>query len=389
MTINNKNIKDNLKSVLKDLVGIRSVFPEEKSLGEFIIQLLKKNGYNTKIQKVEKNRFNVLVEKGKGRKSVLLYSHLDTVGITKGWKTDPFELKIIGDRAFGLGAWDMKGGMAVNILSFLNYQPKNFRLKLVFCVDEENIYQGVYQLVKSDFFNDVDCIISTEPAFIYGNQGIVIGRPGRAVFQIIISGKPNHYALYNHKIDINFFVADLINDLSRFYIEKNGRKQFIFARNIQSETIGMSTPHTVKLELDSSIIPPTTSNKIKQELINICRAINQKFNNYFTIEVDFKKRKTPFLESYEIDKKNNYLKILKKSILLTTGKKAKPYFRSSIADENVFGFFGKTVLGIGPEGGNAHSPNEWVSIQSLMTLYQILLNFFYQLENENEKKSTY
>jgi acetylornithine deacetylase/succinyl-diaminopimelate desuccinylase-like protein len=95
------------------------------------------------------------------------------------------------------------------------------------------------------------------------------------------------------------------------------------------------------------------------------------------------------LESYEIDKKNNYLKILKKSILLTTGKKAKPYFRSSIADENVFGFFGKIVLGIGPEGGNAHSPNEWVSIQSLMTLYQILLNFFYQLENENEKKSTY
>jgi len=382
-------MENKIISLLKKIVAINSIYPNEKKLSDFLYQFFQryKTRENIKISKqnINNNRYNLLVEKGNGQKVIALYSHLDTVSFASGWKTNPFKLTIKKDRAFGLGAWDMKGGMAVNILSFLNYQPKNFRLKLVFCVDEENISQGAYKLVKSDFFNDIDCIISSEPAFVYGNQGIVIGRPGRAVFHIIISGKPNHYALYNQKIDINFFVARLINELSRFYIEKNNKKQFVFVRKIESETIGMSTPHTVKLELDSSIIPPTTSNKIKQELINICRTINQKFNNYFTIEVDFKKRKTPFLESYEIDTKNNYLKILKKSILLSTGKKAKPYFRSSIADENVFGFFGKTVLGIGPEGGNAHSPNEWVSIRSLQTLYQILLNFFYQLENANEK----
>jgi acetylornithine deacetylase/succinyl-diaminopimelate desuccinylase-like protein len=371
--------------LLKKIVAINSIYPNEKKLADFLYQFFQryKTRESIKVSKqiVDSNRYNLLVEKGNGQKLIALYSHLDTVSFASGWKTNPFKLTIKKDRAFGLGAWDMKGGMTVNIISFLNYQPKNFKLKLVFCVDEENISQGAYKLVKSDFFSDIDCIISTEPAFIYGNQGIVIGRPGRAVFHIIISGKPNHYALYNQKIDINFFVARLINELSRFYIEKNRKKQFVFVRKIESETIGMSTPHKVVLELDSSIIPPTTSEKIKQELINICRTINQKFNNYFTIEVDFKKRKTPFLESYEIDKKNIYLEILKKSVLLTTGKKAKPYFRSSIADENVFGYFGKTVLGIGPEGGNAHAPNEWVSIQSLMILYQILLNFFHQLEN--------
>jgi acetylornithine deacetylase/succinyl-diaminopimelate desuccinylase-like protein len=63
------------------------------------------------------------------------------------------------------------------------------------------------------------------------------------------------------------------------------------------------------------------------------------------------------------------------SIKEITGRKAKTYFRSSVADDNIFGFAGYPVLGIGPVGGNAHAPNEWVSISSLKTLYNIIKDF--------------
>ena len=104
-------------------------------------------------------------------------------------------------------------------------------------------------------------------------------------------------------------------------------------------------------------------------------SINLKYDNSFNVCVNFVKRETPFLEPYEIDKNNPYLRLLSKSVSETTKKKAIPYFRSSVADENIFGSYGFTVLGIGPEGGNAHAPNEWVSITSMKKLNLVIMNF--------------
>jgi len=95
----------------------------------------------------------------------------------------------------------------------------------------------------------------------------------------------------------------------------------------------------------------------------------------FRISVETWKRDTPFLEGYRIRNDNEFLRLLKQSIRKITGKPAKPYFRSSVADENIFGSHGYTVLGLGPRGGNAHAPDEWVSVKSAMTVYNIVGDF--------------
>ncbi len=375
-------MKEQIIKLLKKIVEIKSNYPNELKISKFILNYFKTQSYHVKKQIVEKNRFNVLVKKNKIKKSFVLYSHLDTVNIVDGWQTNPLKLTIIKDRAYGLGAWDMKGGMVANILTFLNFQPKNFNLKLVFCVDEENISKGAFKLIKSEFLSDANLVISTEPAFFYGNQGIVIGRPGRAVYNLTITCNPKHYGFYEKKFDINIFLAEIIKELSKFYKKSNQKKQFIFVRKISSKTIGMSTPYEIDLELDSSILPPLTNNQLKSKIENKLQLINKKFNNYFKFNLTYFKRKTPFLEGYELKKNNLYLKILKKSILNITGKKAIPYFRSSIADENIFGSNKIPILGIGPEGANAHSANEWVSISSIEKLYNILINFLNSLDRK-------
>lgn len=369
-----------LIDLLKQLVKINSIYPKEESISRWLIDFFGKKGLRIKKQKVEKNRYNLLIEKGAGRKSILLYSHLDTVGITADWSTDPFRLTIKKDRAYGLGTWDMKGGMAANILTFLAYQPKNITLKLAFCVDEENISKGAYALIKSDFMRSLDCVISTEPAFGYGLRGIVTGRIGRAVYNVQIKGKAKHYNFYEPGIDPHIIYSELIRSLKKLYLKKNGRKQFVFVKSSESKAIGMSIPERIDIQLDSAILPPLTHLEMLTKLRNLAEEIAKRYKNYFSIKIDFIKRDTPFLNSYEIKKDNNYLLALKDSIDQILRKNPVLYFRSSVADENIFGANGITVLGLGPDGANAHSPNEWVSLNSLERLNQILLDFLVRVD---------
>ncbi len=378
----NSFIFSDLKKLLADLVAIKSVFPQEQELGEYIVSFFAKKKYQPILQKVENSRYNILLEKGKGDKSIILYSHLDTVAVANGWWTNPFKLKIVKDKAFGLGVWDMKGAMTVNILTFLHFQPKNFKLKIVFCVDEENISKGAYRLISSDFFKDAQCLISPEPAFQYGLRGIVIGRIGRAVYQLQLNAPSKHSAFYSPGFDLNFFLVDFLKRLKKINRGVSSeKKQFIYVRKITSEAIGMSLPQELFLELNAATIPPANNLTILKKLKKIALQLNNRFNNYFKIKVNLAQRETPFLESYEINQNNFYLNLLKKSIGEILKKKAKPYFRNSVADDNVFAGKKITVLGVGPEGDCAHAPNEWVSLNSLVRLYQILNKFLCQVDN--------
>jgi putative selenium metabolism hydrolase len=47
--------------------------------------------------------------------AVLFDGHMDVVPVTDGWTVDPFGAEIIGERLYGRGATDMKGGLAAAI----------------------------------------------------------------------------------------------------------------------------------------------------------------------------------------------------------------------------------------------------------------------------------
>lgn len=367
--------------LLKNLVKINSVYPNEKALSNYLVNILEKNKITFEKQLVENERENILAEKGRGKKSILLYCHLDTINITDGWKTNPLNLIIKNDKAYGLGAWDMKAGLTVVLSAFLNFNPKNIKVKICLCVDEENISKGGHKLIDTAFMNDVSCVISPEPAFFYGLNGVVTGRIGRAVYDVIIEGESKHFAFYEKRFDINNFVGRFLTKLNSLNNNVNKeKKQFVFARKISSETIGMSIPQKTYIQLDSSVLPPNTHKKILTQITNIAKKLNKEYDNYFKISVDFFKRDTPFLEPYQINN-NQHLDLLSKSIKLITGKRVRPYFRSSVADENIFGSHGYTVLGIGPIGGNAHAPNEWVSLSSMEKLYNIIVDFLKNSDN--------
>lgn len=87
--------------------------------------------------------------------------HLDTVPDSPHWSGDPFELRVTGDRAIGLGACDIKGA-AAGLLAAA--QATRGDAAFLFSSDEEA--------------NDARCV----PAFLAGNHGFaeaIVAEPTR------------------------------------------------------------------------------------------------------------------------------------------------------------------------------------------------------------------
>ncbi len=55
--------------------------------------------------------------KKQGKKQFALFSHIDTHAIEEGWSTDPFRPKLIGNKLYGLGTSDDKGGVAAMLVA--------------------------------------------------------------------------------------------------------------------------------------------------------------------------------------------------------------------------------------------------------------------------------
>lgn len=70
----------------------------------------------------------------RGKPKLLFNVHLDTVPDSSQWSADPFELRVTGDRAIGLGACDIKGAAAA-LLAAANASSGD--MALLFTTDEE------------------------------------------------------------------------------------------------------------------------------------------------------------------------------------------------------------------------------------------------------------
>lgn len=133
---------------------------------------------------------------GTGTKKIMLIAHMDTVYQTGILQTQPW--KIEGNKVFGPGIADDKGGIAVILHALAILKDSNWRdyakLTVVFNPDEEIGSIGSGELIAS-VSDEHDYVLSCEPTAaraVAGNEGLLLGASGTATATMEVTGRASH-----------------------------------------------------------------------------------------------------------------------------------------------------------------------------------------------------
>lgn len=133
---------------------------------------------------------------GTGTKKIMLIAHMDTVYQTGILQTQPW--KIEGNKVFGPGIADDKGGIAVILHALAILKDSNWRdyakVTVVFNPDEEIGSIGSGELIAS-MSDEHDYVLSCEPTAaraVAGNEGLLLGASGTATATMEVTGRASH-----------------------------------------------------------------------------------------------------------------------------------------------------------------------------------------------------
>jgi len=102
-------------------------------------------GFNTEIQTINPDKFNLIATTGEGSDGLVLSGHTDTVPCDETlWQSNPFKLSEKSSRLYGLGSCDMKSFLALALNASQSFDFKQLKkpLTIVATADEESTMCG-------------------------------------------------------------------------------------------------------------------------------------------------------------------------------------------------------------------------------------------------------
>ncbi|MFC1656199.1 M20 family metallopeptidase [Patescibacteria group bacterium] len=352
-----KIITDPVK-LAKKLVSISSESGNEKEVAEFIFKYLKTLGLAVQKQKIEKNRFNVVVI---GEGEILLNSHIDTVpiGEKKDWSVNPYG-QIKNGRLYGRGSCDTKGNGAC-ILAALAKNPTK-KISCSFTVGEENTFAGIKEVMKMrrTKLKHIKYCLNFEPTELR----LVTAHKGQQYLMIKAKGKAAHASTPEEGENAIQKLNHSINKLQK-YIKTFIKKKHKLLGNptlnigVIKGGIGYNViPDSAEIEIDIRTLPNQDSSKIIKQIKKVVAPSKVEVRHTHN-PVDLPS-KTPFIKLLQDILKNEGLKHQSRGVNYTTEF-------SEIYKYRIRG----AVLGAGSVK-QAHIIDEYVSVKDLKKLHKML-----------------
>ncbi|MBI3026777.1 M20/M25/M40 family metallo-hydrolase [Candidatus Woesearchaeota archaeon] len=201
----------NAEKLLCSLIETESISGNELDIANFLKDYLHEMGFIAKI-----DGRNLICEFGKGSKTLLLNSHLDTVPVCPGWTLDPFKAKKIKGRIYGLGSNDAKGCVASMTNAFVSLKEETINGKIILTLtcDEETGGQGLEYLIKK--IRKPDAAIVGEPTKL----DICIAQKGDMILKINSKGKSAHSSYPEMGINAIYKACNYITSLNGIKFNK-------------------------------------------------------------------------------------------------------------------------------------------------------------------------
>lgn len=325
------------------------------------------------------NRPNVMAYlpgRGGGR-SLVFSGHIDTVGLSEEpWQHDPFEGFYDGVNLYGLGAFDMKGGLAAAMMALRCLIDLGIELRgdlyLESVVDEE--FGGANGTLASRLrYPDIMGAIVMEPT----NLRLAYQHRGIAVWKIVVNGKSGR----------SYSGESLVNPAKSLMVLLQSINQFVEERNRQrlqkgggAEPLPWEIDHMHAgpvVEVMGTRVPPAASATFWIELdpdedpARIEHELQAHLDKRFDPTSYQLMQPVPPLWGSGIPVDHPLTECVRTAL---THRENPPITAPFACDGAMFNRVSHTpMVLLGPEGGNAHAANEFVSITSLQELTKTLV----------------
>jgi acetylornithine deacetylase/succinyl-diaminopimelate desuccinylase-like protein len=175
------------------LSRIPSFTTEEQEVAAFLDGLFRREGLESALMEVDPGRVQVIARlKGSGGgRTLMLNGHMDTDPLPSGMTRDPWTPTIEGDRFYGAGIGNMKGGLASMIVGTLAAKRAGFTRRgdvvLACVVGELQGGVGTVRMLKAGV--RADAAIVAEP---HGAGNVFTKHAGVMEFAVHVLGRTAH-----------------------------------------------------------------------------------------------------------------------------------------------------------------------------------------------------
>ena len=201
--------------LLKQLIATPSISKEEAEAAEIIRNFLKEKEIPFKT--AENNTWAYSKNYTKGKPTIMLNSHIDTVKPAKDYTNDPFTPIEEDDKLFGLGSNDAGGPLVSLLATFVHfYERTDIPFNLVFVASAEEEISGRRGLeIVLPKLGPVEFAIVGEPT----KMELAIAEKGLLVLDCYARGKSGHTAR-NEGENALYKAIDDIQILRNYKFEK-------------------------------------------------------------------------------------------------------------------------------------------------------------------------
>ena len=287
---------------------------------------------------------------------VALSGHLDTVPHGAGWKFDEGQSE--GDRVYGRGTCDMKGGCTAMLLAAEDLIAANVPFSLCFTTDEETTMIGAGAAAKSPALTTAPCIVVAEPT----EFDIVVHEKGLLHFSLATKGVAAHASmpeLGDNAIVKMIKLLEKLEDLQR--IPKNSTEEMtLCVDTIKGGTRINVIPDSCEAEIDVRYPPDMSTKKVLKKVTD--RIGTKGYDLKILHELD----------PVGTDPKSLPVKTMKGCI----GPKAKVTSVSYATEMVMFRDACKYLMVCGPGGNDiCHCNDEYIEVPQIVKAAELYMEF--------------
>ena len=357
-------------SLARELVGRRSITPEDGGCQQIITSRLESMGFQIETMDCGDVK-NLWARKGTKSPLLTFVGHTDVVpiGNESEWTYPPFSATLADGFLHGRGTADMKGSIAAVITAcerfFACQNSFVGSVSLLITSDEEGVAidgtrYALDQLVNRSELIDY-CLVAEPTSEVVLGDTMKVGRRGSLSGEIVVYGKQGHVA-YPHLADNPIHRAgELISGLAN--MTWNDGNEFFPNTTLQISNVNSGVgvanviPGLLHLNMNFRYSPATDARTLTRQVEDLCRELKLNYEATWTNSAD----------SYYNDSKF-FTGVVSEAVSRTINRTPKLSTAGGTSDGRFIAKSGAQVVELGPLNTTIHRVNECVGIDDLNQL---------------------